>query len=400
MKTFKSIIAPAVVLVISLFLFAACSQDDSDSKQVSWDDFIFSGVFTGNYTNNSSSELEGYITIEDNGIISIELFNGGMVGTVDEEGEDYNISINQSSGIFGNVSNITGTLNSVTRMIAISGTDMTGSSVTITGEVPPVPINFSNSLSKSTILFTHSEMDCVASVTVNGVTLSGLQHFYEDNNFCHSKYDIFRILVRDNDTAESKVHCNTGTILGLDGNPLTFTQCAVMRFVVNKNTEYTYTVNWNNGEVTTGQFKSPDGGRFITICPTSDDCTGGGGAGNETGTGQFNFNGITYNAICASTPGSSCAGSGIDVVLVPKGGDNTFIIYNMPVANGGSYPFADGEEAVNTCNLYGILNGSSNLYVTESGSLTKTGANSFTFTSVIRNITSGGTTTLEGSGSY
>jgi hypothetical protein len=227
-----------------------------------------------------------------------------------------------------------------------------------------------------------------------------LQRFYGESNMCEPLYDIWQEITRDRDNEESRLQCYTGTIIGLDGNLLTFTECTSISFVVNKNTEYDYTVKWNNGEITTGQFKSPDGGKFITICPTSENCTGGGGTGNEPGTGQFIFNGTTYNAYCGAAQGLNCAGSGIDVILVPQSGVNSFVIYNMPVANSGTFTFADGEQALNTCDLYGILNGSSNLYVTESGSLTKTGANSFTFTSVIRNITSGGATTLEGSGSY
>ena len=401
MYTIKNIIIQAVGLVVFLFLFGACSKDDSDANQSSLEDFKFSGTFTGIYTNNTfntSSETEGYLTIDDNGNITVELFIGGMYGTAVLENEIYNITISQASGLFKNASNIDGVLNSVTGSLSLNITGSSDSSESLIGFVGPF-LNSSN-LSKSTILFTHDQTDCVASVTVNGITISGLQRFYGESNMCEPLYDIWQEITRDRDNEESRLQCYTGTIIGLDGNLLTFTECTSISFVVNKNTEYDYTVKWNNGEITTGQFKSPDGGKFITICPTSENCTGGGGTGNEPGTGQFIFNGTTYNAYCGAAQGLNCAGSGIDVILVPQSGVNSFVIYNMPVANSGTFTFADGEQALNTCDLYGILNGSSNLYVTESGSLTKTGANSFTFTSVIRNITSGGATTLEGSGSY
>lgn len=387
--------------MLSVVLFSACSKDDSDKEQVSWDDFEFSGVFTGTFTNETSSELEGYLTIEDNGAISVELFNGSISGTALTDGENYAVTITRSSGVFETINNFTGTLNTTNRTIALSGTDVTGSSVSFSGQIAPVQSNFSDNFEKSTILFTHSQIDCVASVTVNGVTINGLESFYEDDNYCDSRYDLLRILVRDNDDTQSTLVCNTGTIIGLDGNPLPFSQCSVIKFIVDKNTAYDYSVSWNNGEVTTGQFTSADGGRFITICPTNDTCSGGnGGGGNTNGEGQFSVNGTTYNTTCASTPGASCSGSGINVVLVPEGGANSFVFYNMPVASSGTFTIADGEGALDTCELYGILNGSSQLFVTESGNLTKTDDNSFTFSGVVRDLITGETQSITGSGSY
>lgn len=130
--------------------------------------------------------------------------------------------------------------------------------------------------------------------------------------------------------------------------------------------------------------------------------SGSGGGGSGSGSGSFTANGGTYSGICQSITdiGTGGALGNIDVIIATTSGAS-FNIYNMPKASSGTYSFTDGYNSVGGSNLYGLCNlASGTQYATKNGSVTKTGASSFTFTCTVYDIISNQSFGITGSGNY
>ncbi len=290
----KAIVSAGMYISCLLLIVACSSSDDGNSTPQSFDEYEFSGIFRGTlYSNGSTSQIEGYVTIEENGTTILNLLTGRMKGVSVKVGDDYNITINEVTGLFEDVTNITGSIEISTRTLYLTGTNPDGSQMTVGGnaaQVIPTSDPGWNVLTKSAVVFTHNE-SCKASITINGLTLSGLNGFYHEGGLCDSYYNLHNTIRSNLDNLQSEVLCNTGTITGLDGNPLTFTDCNTTRFILDKNTEYTYTVVWENGEVSTGEFTSSDGGYQLPICLSNNgpECEGDGELVGSTGNPRFNL---------------------------------------------------------------------------------------------------------------
>jgi|GEM_PF-6010972 len=111
----------------------------------------------------------------------------------------------------------------------------------------------------------------------------------------------------------------------------------------------------------------------------------------NTGQGQVTYNGQTINGSCTSIVAQTTGCTGIDVVIM---GDENFAIQNMPAASSGTFS-VNGDG--NNCNPYALTlwGGTANSI---SGSITKTGAKSFTFNIVMKDISTGVQKTATGSG--
>lgn len=253
-----------MIIACSIFL-VSCSKDET--PPASFSDFEFSGIFNGSlYSMGSSSPIEGYVTIDASGATTLDLLSGRMKGTAMKTSTNYNITITEVSGIFQNVTNITGTIEIATRTLYLSGTNADGSQVTVGGTTPEVLSTGGwENLSKSAVYFTHNE-SCKASITINGVTFSGLNNHYEPGGYCSPTYALFNTIRSNHDNKQSKIFCHDGTLLGLNGQPITFTDCNTVAYYLNKNTAYNYTVNWENGQTSSGSFTSPSGGGQLPIC--------------------------------------------------------------------------------------------------------------------------------------
>lgn len=135
-----------------------------------------------------------------------------------------------------------------------------------------------------------------------------------------------------------------------------------------------------------------------------DDDWGGGGVGT---TSSFIFQGTTYSGVAQGISATS-GGSGKDVVIASTSHPGKgFTFYNVPSASSGSFAIKDAYSSVTTpTNIWGIMQiGTTSApmayYTISSGSITKTGANSFTFTTqVSTNITASSGTTVTGTASY
>lgn len=178
--------------------------------------------------------------------------------------------------------------------------------------------------------------------------------------------------------------------------------------VTNQNGKYKAKVEATNGSWS--YTISATGGTSITVSTvpanqtttapdlTESQCSNGGGGSG--GSGQFTYGGGSYSGMCASVADVSGSG-GIDVTIA-TGSGASFIIYNMPTASSGTYSFTDGWTNVNTSALYALCNvgNGSAQTASQSGTVTKTGANSFTFSCTMSDIISGQTYSASGSGTY
>lgn len=116
--------------------------------------------------------------------------------------------------------------------------------------------------------------------------------------------------------------------------------------------------------------------------------------------GSFIVDATTYSGTCTAVNSTSCT-NGKDVGIAPSTGTPTFLVYNMPSASTGTFNFVNGATAVGTCNLWGgFVLSVQNVLVTRSGTLTKTGANSFTFSCIVYDIATNSNKTITGNGNY
>jgi len=124
-------------------------------------------------------------------------------------------------------------------------------------------------------------------------------------------------------------------------------------------------------------------------------CAGG---GNEVGTGQFTV-GSTYSGPCIAVPATG--GCGGNDVVITTGSGASFVVYNMPTASSGSFSLTDGWETVGSCELYALTNTiNGTQYASLSGTLVKTGPNSFTLSGVMFDIITETSINVTASGTY
>jgi hypothetical protein len=320
----------AVCFLLTAATFVSCSKDDSSGEShPPLTEFEFSGIFTGTLNNNGAiSQLEGYVTIDDNGDTNLNLLTGSMQGTSVKAGENYNITVSQADGVFSSVENITGTIDVATRTLYLSGTNPNGSQMTVGGNAANpnlVTDGGWGALTKSGVTFSHHLLYCLASVTVNGVTFSGLNQFYqpEPDGLCSNYYFLHNQLRFNMEDKVSQIYCNDITLLMLNGQYETTTSCPVIQFVLDENTKYDYTVVWSDGTTGSGSFTTPDGGYTIPICLEKDGpaCSEDGGLDGEDGNPRFNL---------------QFTNSGnVDLDLYVQTPNGAIIYYANPTAQGG-----------------------------------------------------------------
>ncbi|AWH84231.1 hypothetical protein HYN59_03490 [Flavobacterium album] len=329
MKPTKTLKRLSALAFMCLLIVVACSKDDSSGggSNKPLTEFEFSGIFTGTLNNNGAvSDLEGYVTIDDDGATRLNLLTGSMKGSSVKTGPNYNITVTEANGAFAGIEDITGTIDTATRTIYLSGTNPDGSQMTVGGNAANpnlVTDGGWGSLQKSAVVFTHNET-CKATVTINGVSFSGLNGFYQEGGLCSDYYFQSNQIRFNMDSKSSEIFCHDITLLGLDGQMHTYTDCNTIRFVLNKNTQYTYTVAWENGETGSGTFTTPDGGFQLPICLSNDgaECDGEGGLEGQNGNPRFNLQ-------------FSNAGN-VDLDLYVQTPNGSIIYYGNETAQGGT----------------------------------------------------------------
>lgn len=115
------------------------------------------------------------------------------------------------------------------------------------------------------------------------------------------------------------------------------------------------------------------------------------------GSGSFTLDGVTVSGTCIGVASTSCSG-GLDVGITPTtGSSEQFSIVNMPSASSGTFNITNATQSSGTCNLWAGTSG----YLSKSGTLTKTGAKSFTFTATLYDATEQNPDkTITGQGTY
>ncbi len=241
----------------------------------------------------------------------------------------------------------------------------------------------------------------------SNITQTGSEFFYPATTLCQN-IDKF---VLGFGTIEGQVVCPNGT-------PLKYVQVTLQstnynnKYVTttNENGKYRASVACKDGAVVFSYNASSAAGGSVSVgtvtvgntvqapaitsstCPTNS-------VPPPNGSGQFSLGGNSYSGTCGSVPDIyGC--SGVDVIILTSSGV-AFDIYDMPTASSGSYSFTDGYQNVSTCNLYGLtsaINGTQ--YATQSGTLTKTGTTSFTFSCTVYDIISNTSYAVTGSGTF
>jgi hypothetical protein len=137
---------------------------------------------------------------------------------------------------------------------------------------------------------------------------------------------------------------------------------------------------------------------FASSCKKDD---GGDGGSNEAGKGTFTVNGTTHSGVCQSVPATSGVSGNIDVVIADAGGAS-FTIYNMPTGGSGISNFVEFTDSNGfSSELYALsIINQSTLYMSVSGTVTKTGSNSYKFNVNMTDPIEGNNVTITGSGKY
>lgn len=187
----------------------------------------------------------------------------------------------------------------------------------------------------------------------------------------------------DRTTLRSALSCNLATVaagyVGQNAN-----------FVFN----YNPTLGQNIEVVMSGCENGGTAWEYTFLCPET----------TPANQGTFTFDNVMHAGQCVSTPTPSCTAGNSDVTINAStaGTGNAIVIYNMPSQSSGNYSFVQ-FTGTNNCDLYLLPNSINNdlivPYTNTVGSVTKTGARSFTFTETFID-TNGTFHTVSGSGSY
>lgn len=255
-------------LPVLFFLLSSCSPD-SESNDGKENDGMLSS-FDGTFRNGENTfSGAGVVEVDDSEFAFTNQYGtltGEAVLQADDEVNYYEIEVTEGTGIFDNLNQMSGEM--YNDYVHLSGSDDSGGTLEVSGELMTIEeLNqqWSNERNKSSVVFTNLEM-CRATIAINGETLGPLGIHYAVNGLCNPMYEIWREISVDVDNATSNLFCHEFTLEMQDGSMQTFEVCDVATFVLDKNTSFEYTVEWENGEITSGSFTSPDGGKQKFIC--------------------------------------------------------------------------------------------------------------------------------------
>lgn len=120
----------------------------------------------------------------------------------------------------------------------------------------------------------------------------------------------------------------------------------------------------------------------------------------SSGSGNFTFDGVARSGVCTAISATQCPGNNKKDVVISTTGGESLLIYNIVSDASGSFPFAVFDSG--TCDPFIVATVNSNnyfAYENVTGSYTKTGAKSFTFTTTFRDINNV-QHTISGAGSW
>ncbi|SDX52695.1 hypothetical protein [Aequorivita viscosa] len=285
-----------VLLIFASLTLFSCKKDDAPASDNLVKDYegTFSVAMT---TTGITNSLDGLLKTSSDKTYSLTLPSGVLRGTIETTANSLTLRVTQNDGLFKDCIDLGGSISDTSTGydLSISGTYTYGVPITVSGAVVTVGAfdqAYRDSKTHSSVYVTHDE-SCLATITINGTTLSPLNNFYTLGGFCNPMYDLLLNLHRDVDGQQSALSYQTLRLKGLDGNYFIDEDCNTAFFALPKNTEYTYTAEWSNGEITTGTFTSPDGALQMALCIENDgaECTTGedGNLSGADGSPRFNL---------------------------------------------------------------------------------------------------------------
>ena len=152
---------------------------------------------------------------------------------------------------------------------------------------------------------------------------------------------------------------------------------------VGQNSEFVFQYNPNLGNqievVVSGCENGGTAWEYTFSCPETTSIS--------NGSGNYTLNGVLKNGICVANTATQCSvGNKKDVTIATNSGES-LIIYNMVTDASGTFSFVNFESG--TCNPFVVASGTFGNYFgfqNTTGSYTKTGPKSFTFTTTFRDI--------------
>jgi hypothetical protein len=122
--------------------------------------------------------------------------------------------------------------------------------------------------------------------------------------------------------------------------------------------------------------------------------------GTGAGSGKFAYSGGSFTGICVAVSDVVGCPNGIDVAIATASGTG-FAFYNMPQGSSGNFTLGDGYNATNSCDFFALFTlNTGTQYASKSGTVTKTGAKSFTFTCTVYDLNTNASFSVTGSGNY
>jgi hypothetical protein len=259
----------AIILFFS-FIFIGCKEDTADDNENIGDTNEIEKYMEGNLIyGDINQEINGILTISDE-LLEIETIIGNLLGVVTVTEIGYDITISSANGSLNVFSNsLNGTYNTSNNSLSLTGTSLNGQSLFISGNVQTIEEAnqaFYDSHAYTGIYFTHDE-SCNVTISVAGESLGPVQRYYHEGGMCATDwYRESGFVHLDYEGANSELITASGVVEGLNGGYVPYEHNYAALFVLPKNQEYTYYAEWDNGEMTSGTFTTPNGGLSKAVC--------------------------------------------------------------------------------------------------------------------------------------
>lgn len=284
------------ILGLPLVLSSCDKSSDTSDNQSNAVLSSFDGTFRYGSNNDSS---EGYVSVDDDEFSFVNEY-GSLTGSVelveDLDATYYQIDISDGEGIFEDQDALQGEMYS--DYLGLSGVNSNGETVSIEGTVTTVEelnAEWEQERTKALVTFTNTH-SCDAYITINYETLGPLEKHWKEGGYTDETYGGVLLIPKNVDNGTSYLSCKDITLKTFDGSYKTYTKCQHAYFVVDKETSYTYTVEWDNGEVTTGTIAPLAGGhkKYIVLSNNGAECNYD-EDGESTTEREVEFN-IDYNS--------------------------------------------------------------------------------------------------------
>jgi hypothetical protein len=272
------------------YILISCSSDENSNTIDDTNTNGFNATFSGELSvGESTNGTFGNITVSESGNFQLFSHSGIITGNAELNQNSYNLTDLTGTGVFEHASFDEGVVNLTSSQLEIIGINSDGVSMNLNGpfliSLEEFNQNWRDARDWSSVLFTHDEI-CFARITVRAPTISAQRYenlgpYWMENGLCNELYDDFWVstyhdvdggyIIQNEDNWTLDYYPASGQYPALDMDKVHW-------FILPKNTEYEYDVDWGNGYEYSGTFTSPDGGGKMAICVENPlaDCDQGG----------------------------------------------------------------------------------------------------------------------------